>query len=100
MTFYGMGYHDYRERWFTDEWFWYQANQSPDLLRQQIDKEDAVEKLQKRWDSVRPHVRLDTQTEWGRLFELLADLTDEDGALAEMEDIENLNDLFGWNSYE
>jgi hypothetical protein len=30
----------------------------------------------------------DTQTEKGKLFESLADLTDEDGALAEMEDIE------------
>jgi len=26
------------------------------------------------------------------LFELLADLTDEDGALAEMEDLDDLND--------
>ena len=34
---------------------------------------------------------LDTQTERGRIFEILADLTDEDSALAEMEDLESLN---------
>jgi hypothetical protein len=33
----------------------------------------------------------DTQTERGRLFEILADITDEDGALAEMEDLESLD---------
>lgn len=32
----------------------------------------------------------ETQTEYGRLFELLADLIDEDGALAEMQ---NLGDI-------
>ena len=35
----------------------------------------------------------DTQSERGKLFEILADLTDDDGALAEMEDLESLD---GW----
>ena len=30
----------------------------------------------------------DTQTDYGRLFEMLADLTDEDGTLAELQDSE------------
>jgi hypothetical protein len=34
----------------------------------------------------------DTQSERGKLFEILADLTDEDVALAEMEDLELLDD--------
>ena len=62
--------------------------------------EEANELLQQRWDSIRPHVRLDTQTGWGRVFELLADLTDEDGVLAEMEDLDNLNELLGRESTE
>ena len=33
----------------------------------------------------------DTQGERGKLFEILADITDEDGALAEMEDLESLD---------
>jgi len=23
MAFYGLGYHDHRERWITEEWYWY-----------------------------------------------------------------------------
>ena len=33
----------------------------------------------------------DTQSERGKLFEILADITDEYGALAEMEDLESLD---------
>jgi hypothetical protein len=92
MTFYGLGYHKYRERWITDEWFWYQANPLPDLLSQRLEKEEAQELLQERLEIIQPNIRPDTQTERGKLFELLADLTDEDGALAELQDIENLAD--------
>jgi hypothetical protein len=41
---------------------------------------------------IQPNIRPDTQTERGKLFELLADLTDEDGALTELQDIEHLAD--------
>ena len=92
MTFYGLGYHEYRERWITDEWFWYQANPFPNLKRQRLDKEEVSQLLQERVESITPDVRSDTQTERGKLFEMLADLTDEDGALAEMQDIEHLAD--------
>lgn len=33
----------------------------------------------------------DTQSEFSKFFEILADITDENGALAEMEDLESLN---------
>src|SRR5688500_5810686 len=26
VTFYGAGYHDQRERWIVDEWFWYDSD--------------------------------------------------------------------------
>ena len=92
MTFFGMGYHEYRERWITEEWFWYQANSYPDLLRKKLEKEDAQELLKQRWEDIQPDLRKDSQTERGKLFEMLADLTDEDGALAEIQDIEHLAD--------
>ncbi|MFC1923653.1 hypothetical protein ACFLY4_10240, partial [Chloroflexota bacterium] len=88
MTFYGLGYHEHRERWLTDEWFWYQSNLNEDQQDQQISKEEAQELLEKRLADLHPFIKEDTQTEKGKFFELLADLTDEDGALAEMEDIE------------
>ena len=93
MTFYGLGYHEHRERWLTDEWFWYQANSNPALMQQQIDKKDAKELIQQRQESIAPYLRESEQSEYGRIFELLADLTDEDGALAEMED---LGDIAHW----
>jgi hypothetical protein len=39
-------------------------------------------------DEIEPSIRENTQTEQGKLFELLADLTDDDGALAEIQDID------------
>lgn len=98
MTFYGLGFHEYRERWITDEWFWYQISPNIDLLKQQISSQEAKEMIQQQSEIIWSHVRLDMQTDRGRLFEMLADLTDDDGALAEMQDIDDvsgfLNDSF------
>ena len=88
LTFYGLGYHDYRERWITDEWFWYQAYANPELIKQELTKEQALELLKARQESIAPYTTHDTQTERGQFFELLADLTDEDGAVAEIEDLD------------
>ena len=79
-------YHEYRERWFTDEWNWYQANTFPDLMQEKVEKEESEELLKQRLEDIRPNICPDTQTERGRLFEILADLTDEDGAYADMMD--------------
>jgi hypothetical protein len=92
MTFYGLGFHQYRERWLITEWFWYQANLFPDMMQQQLEKEEAKELIQQRFESIQPYVGEDTQTDRGKLFEMLADLTDEDGALAELEDLDSLTD--------
>ncbi len=91
MTFFGLGYHEHRERWLTNEWFWYQANVYPEIMRNQIDKEDAKKMIQQRLESILPYSQEDTQSEHGKLFEILADLTDDDGALVEMEDLESLD---------
>jgi hypothetical protein len=89
-TFYGLGFHEYRERWITAEWFWYQTMGNPDLQREQIPIDEAQAKIQGHREEIWPEVRLDMQTERGRLFEMLANLTDDDGALAEMEDMDQL----------
>ena len=60
-----------------------------------MSKEEAQELIQQRLEDIRPEITEINQSERGRLFEMLADLTDEDGALAEMQDMENLSDLFG-----
>jgi hypothetical protein len=92
MTFFGLGFHEHRERWLTNEWFWYQANTYPDMLKEQIDKEEAKEMIRQRLESILPYAQEKTQSEYGQLFELLADLTDDDGALAELQDLGDLKD--------
>ncbi len=92
MTFYGLGFHDHRERWITDEWFWYQTSLDAKTKQETIKKEEAKKIIEQRRDEIAPYLRDAEQTEYGRLFEILADLTDEDGALAEMEDFASLNE--------
>ena len=92
MTFYGLGYHEHRERWITEEWYWYQANPHPKLIRNKLEKEAAQELLEQRMEEISPHISDKTQTNRGQLFEMLADLTDEDGALAEIHDLGHLAD--------
>ena len=93
VSFYGLGYHEGRERWLVDEWFWYQANPLPKSQATEIIRQEALERLEERHQEVSGYSDEPTQTSRGRLFEMLADLTDEDGAYTELED---LGDLADW----
>ena len=92
LTFYGMGFHEYRECWITEDWTWYQVDANQDLFEKRIEKELAQELLKERMEQIKPDICQDIQTDRGRLFEMLADLTDEDGALAEFQNLEHLAD--------
>ena len=94
MTFFGMGYHEQRERWITDEWYYYQTTIHPHMVRQRVTQEEAEEVLKQRLESISPYLHEDTQTQRGQAFEILADLTDEDSALADMEDLDDLPNWF------
>jgi len=87
MTFYGLGYHEYRERWISEEWFWYQSQESLVNVQSKIPEEEVMEKLEQRLADISPNLGDDTQTEFGHMFEQLGDLTDDDAALAEMQDL-------------
>lgn len=89
ITFYGLGYHEYRERLIEDEWFWFKTDLSPEKQNKQIPKEDVEEILKQRTNDILSEYGNEHQSQVGAMFEWLADLTDEDGAIAEMED-------FGW----
>jgi len=92
VTFYGMGYHDYRERWLTDHWYWYRSTLYPETLEESIGREETEERLRERRDEIRPYVTDEPPSEQGRLFADLADLTDEDNAMTELADLEDLMD--------
>jgi hypothetical protein len=96
VTFFGLGYHEHRERWLTKEWFWYRGNAFSQVMNKTVSKEEAEQFLQQRREEIAPLVGKTTQTGRGKLFEMLADLTDEDGALTEIEDLGD--DLADWLS--
>ena len=87
MTFFGLGYHKYRERWLSNEWFWYQTPASTVSPSDEISFEEGQEIFAERIEVISPHLEKDTQTETGRMFETIADMTDDDAAIAEMQDI-------------
>ncbi len=92
VTFFGCGFHEYRECWLVDTWYWYRANPFPETLQETLTLEEAQAQLEARLEQIRPSVARDTPSVRGRLFAFLADLTDEDGALAELEDLGDLAD--------
>jgi len=91
MTFWGLGYHEYRERWIVDEWSWYQSLR--ELESESVLRETARELIEERRKALQAYGQENNQTRRGQVFEMLADLTDEDGAYTEMED---LGDMADW----
>lgn len=85
LTFWGAGYHDHRERWIIDTWQWYESQRTADSLSI-LSKEAAYAQIKDREAFVRSQTTPTPPSERAKLYELLADLTDEDGALAELED--------------
>jgi hypothetical protein len=87
VTMWGLGFHEYRERWIADHWRWYKGNQFAAILAQQMTLEEAQEILEQRRQEIAPYVSEVSQSSQAKLYELLAEMTDEDGALAELEDL-------------
>jgi hypothetical protein len=86
MTFYGLGFHEYRDRWFTDEWHWYQSSANSESCKGEISKDDAVKQVEFHRNEVLTYAAEATQSEEGYLFEMIAELTDDDGAIATFDD--------------
>lgn len=87
LTFYGLGFHEGRERWIHEEWYWYESVRGKELKQQSVPNQDARWLIEARYQEVQSQAHQAEQTSRGRVFELLADLTDEDGATIEMEDL-------------
>lgn len=84
LTFWGLGYHEYRDRWLEDEWFWYAGYTNPDVNELLVEKDDVQAQLTQRTEDIRRHSVAHIQTQRGQFFEILADLTDDDGTIAEL----------------
>jgi hypothetical protein len=82
---YGLGFHEQREQWITDQWRWYAANLRTGIS---FSKQRVLDTIQRRKDDIMPEaLQAEAPSQRALLFSLLADLTDEDGALSEWEDL-------------
>lgn len=95
ISFYGLGEHELRERWIVSEWCYYRAHPFQDVIEQQLDRQEAQDLIQQRREEIAPYVHQRPQSGRGKLFELLADLADDDGASAEMDDLGDFADWLG-----
>lgn len=84
ITLYGLGYHEYRETWQTTLWKWYPTDERAAIP---LSKERVQATIRERRDAIAPHVEDTAPSQRALLYALLADLTDEDGALTELEDL-------------
>jgi len=86
-TFYGLGFHKFRERWIKDEWFWYQNIGNTGMQNTRIAPDEFEKQLQEHKEKTETVIKPDTQTQRGKLFELFANFADDDAALAYMSEI-------------
>ena len=89
-TFYGLGLHENRDRWINDEWYWYEPINKPKHSPTRMDKSTANKLLEERKQIIENSAGEHIQSRHGEQFEILADLTDDDGAMAEMGDLFDL----------
>lgn len=86
LTFFGLGFHEHRERWLTD-WSWYETDLRGERQAQHLEKQAALKAISARHAEVASYVTNNPPSRRAQLYTLLADLTDEDGALSELEDL-------------
>lgn len=87
LTFWGYGLHEHRERWLLDEWFFHSSTPNKETIQKNISHDKARALLQERRSEISGDAASSEQSQMGALFEVLADLTDEDGALSELQDL-------------
>lgn len=87
LTCYGLGFHEQRERWLTEVWYWYENHPIDSRYHQTIPKTEALRLIQERQAEIASSEN-PALSDRALLFALLADLTDEDGALTELDDLD------------
>ncbi len=84
-TFFGLGYHEPRDRWITDEWFWYQARPYSQEQKE-LEREHVLQLIADRQTDISRDAALHKRSRRGVIFEELADVSDDDSVLADFED--------------
>lgn len=87
ITFYGAGLHEDREKYLTDQWFWYWSNDWL-LDKPAMDKDEVKQTILSEIEKTKTEAKENPIQKRGKLFNLIADLADEDGAYTFLEDLD------------
>jgi hypothetical protein len=92
VMFYGLGFHEQRERWIVEEWQFFSGGEYSASKHEPLTAEQAQKILTERRSDVQTWAKdAPAPSKRAHLFEMLADLTDEDGAYAELEDMGDID---------
>ena len=83
VTFYGLGLHEQRDYYFTDEWHMYETQEDYPPM----DKSSVLSFLKKRKQEIETKSKNHHQSNRGAMFTELADVADDDGIMAMFEDL-------------
>lgn len=90
VTFWGCGFHELRDRYITGEWHWYRGMAFDNLRDQEIPKDEVMEQIEQRRKEIAERSARHQQSPEGQMFEFLAEMTDDDTARADMEDLDDV----------
>ena len=85
ISFWGLGYHEYRDRWYSNEWHFHRANQFASTLAKREKAAEVKKMIALRLDDISPHLGQE-QSRQGQIFEMLADVGCDDSTLSLLED--------------
>jgi hypothetical protein len=88
ITFYGLGYHEYRERWLVEDWRFFERGLLNPTGLEVMSKAEALKIIAEHAAEVRSQAKPEGRSGQALLYELLAEMGDEDSALADMEDMD------------
>ena len=90
MTFYGAGFDDNRDKYILDYWRFYDGSKKEGNFK----KKKVLSEIETERKNLEALTKDHKQSLGGKIFSIVADLTDEDGAIAEFDDQPNLFDLY------
>ena len=90
ITFFGCGLHEYRDRWYVDEWHFYSSSPYGDLAERSISHDEARRLLAERRAEIMIEARHHQQSKRGQMFEMMAEISDDDGTISDFEDFGGL----------
>ena len=93
LTFFSLGFHELREEWVTDHWRWYSSHSSF-VEDKSLSLAETQEVIQARQTEIESYTDDDEPSDSAMLFSILAEITDEDGAWAALDDMGWPTDIF------